>query len=63
MITQDRVHPGVWRKECLLAISAMEHGRKMAAARVLQHEAPAQPGTQLALRVGRAVVARFWVAV
>ncbi len=57
MRVQDGVHPGVWRLVCLLAFSAIEHGRKMAAARVLQHEAPAQPVPQLALLVGRAVVA------
>lgn len=49
--SRDGVDLGVWQSACLLPSSAMEHGRKMAAARVLQHEATAQPGPQLALLV------------
>jgi len=60
MRTQRGVTRGVWRLVCLVALSAMDYGRRLAARRILEGQRSLQPGPQLALQVQRAAVARFW---
>ncbi len=60
MRSQRGVERGVWRLVCLAALSAMDYGRRLAARRILDEQRAAWPGPQLALRVQRAAVARFW---
>jgi len=60
MRTQRGVTRGVWRLVCLVALSAMDYGRRLAARRILEGQRSVQPGPQLALQVQRAAVARFW---
>ena len=69
MRTERGVTRGVWRLVCLVALSAMDYGRRLAARRILEGQRSVRPGPQLALQVRtagsspldqRAAVARFW---
>ena len=60
MRSQRGVTRGVWRLVCLVALSAMDYGRRLAARRILEGHRSVQPGPQFALQVQRAAVVRFW---
>ena len=57
--SQRGVTRGVWRLVCLVALCAMDYGRRLVARRILEGQWSAA-GPRLALQVQRAAVARFW---